>query len=184
MELDQAIRNRRAVRDYTGEPVNEAALQQLIEAAILAPSAMNEQPWLFAVVRDKALLARISQESKAGILASAGSAPNPRLERFKDPAFDILHHAPVLIVIAAASKNRWAAENCALAAENLMLAARDAGLGSCWIGLAQNWIETDAGKAALKLPPQSAPIAAIVVGHTASFPPPVPRQPARVTWIG
>jgi len=184
MELDQAIRNRRAVRDYTGEAVGEAVLQQLIEAAIQAPSAMNEQPWRFTVVRDKALLARVSEASKAAILASAGNAPNERVERLKNPDFDIFYHAPVLIVIASASNGRWAAENCSLAAENLMLAARDAGLGSCWIGLAQNWINSPEGKAELKLPPESAPVAAIVVGHTAAFPPPVPRMAPRITWIG
>jgi len=180
MELEQAIRDRRAVREYTTQPVDDALLKRLIEAAIQAPSAMNEQPWLFTVVRDKALLARISN-SKAALVASASGA---YLETLSNPAFDLLYRAPVLIVISSATNGRWAAENCAMAAQNLMLAARAAGLGTCWIGMVQGWMSSPEGKAALQLPPDSVPVAAIIVGHTASFPPPVPRKAPEITWIG
>ena len=56
MELDQAIHERRAVREYTPQSVDEAILRRLIEAATLAPSAVNEQPWLFTVIRDRRCL--------------------------------------------------------------------------------------------------------------------------------
>jgi nitroreductase len=59
MELDQAIHAQRAVREYTAELVDEATLGRLIEAATFAPSAVSEQPWLFTVIRDRALLVRI-----------------------------------------------------------------------------------------------------------------------------
>ena len=138
MDIGQAICERRAVRQYTSEPVSEDALRRLIDAAIQAPSAMNEQPWLFAVVRDKALLQRISRDGKAATLAAMmASGAAARAEKLKDPAFDILYHAPAMIVIASASSGPWAAVNCSLAAQNLMLAARAEGLGTCWIGLAQ-----------------------------------------------
>lgn len=186
MELNAAIRARRAVRQYTDEPVSEDILRHLIDTAIQAPSAMNEQPWLFTVVRDKALLARVSREGKAATIAAleASGAPSDRIERLKNPAYDILYNAPALIVIASASNGPWAAVNCSLAAQNLMLAARDAGLGTNWIGLAQAFISSPDGKAALELPPGCAPVAAIIVGHTTAFPPPVPRKPAAITWIG
>jgi nitroreductase len=184
MELDQAIHARRAVREYTTEPVDEATLRRLIAAATLAPSAMNEQPWLFTVVRDKALLARISAGGKAATLAAASGGQRRHLEKFENPAFDILYHAPVLIVISSATKGSCAVENCALAAQNLMLAARGEGLGTCWIGLAQGWIGTAEGKAALGLPPDCLPVAPIIVGHTAAFPPPVPRKAPQISWIG
>lgn len=184
MKLDQAIHARRAVREYTTEPVEEATLRRLIEAATMAPSAMNEQPWLFTVIRDKDLLARISNESKTGILAAMPAGPNRFREKLQNPAYDILYNAPVLIVISSATSGRWAAENCSMAAQNLMLAAREAGLGTCWIGMAQNWINSPEGKAAIGLPPDCAPVAAIIVGHTAEFPPPVPRKEPVINWIG
>ena len=186
MELDQAIHERRAVREYTPQSVDEATLRQLIEAATLAPSAVNEQPWLFTVIRDKALLARISAAGKAAALAAplAGVPPHYLQEMLENPAFDILYHAPVLIVISSATEGRWAVENCALAAENLMLAARAFGLGTCWIGFAQAWINTPEGKAALGLPPDCLAVAPIIVGHPASFPPPVRREAPKINWIG
>jgi len=186
MEFDKALHARRAVREYTKEPVDEATLRRLIEAATLAPSAMNEQPWLFTVIRDKALLARISTASKAASLAATapGSMPRRLRERLENPAYDIFYGAPVLIVISSATDGRWAAVNCSLAAENLMLAALDAGLGTCWIGFAQNWLGLPEAKAALELPPDSVPVAAIIVGHAASFPPPVPRKEPAISWIG
>lgn len=186
MDLETAIRDRRSVRQFTAEPVGDEVLRPLIEAATLAPSAMNEQPWLFAVVRDKALLERVSREGKAATLAmmEAAGAPLDRLEKLKNPAYDILYHAPVLIVIASASAGPWAAVNCGLAAQNLMLAARAAGLGTCWIGQAQAWVSSAEGKAALGLPADCVPVGAIILGHTAAFPPPVPRKTAEVKWIG
>jgi nitroreductase len=183
MELNQAIHDRRAVREYTAEPVDEATLRRLIEAATLAPSAMNEQPWLFTVIRDKALLARISAATLAAASAS-GSEQRHFLEMLERPAFDILYHAPVLIVISSATSGQLAGENCALAAQNLMLAARGEGLGTCWIGLAHAWIASAEGKAALGLPPECLPVAPIIVGHTAAFPPLVPRKAAEINWIG
>ncbi len=168
------------------EPVDEAMLRRLIEAATLAPSAVNEQPWLFTVIRDKVVLARISAAGKAATLASppAGVPPHHIQEMLESPTFDIFYHAPVLIVISSATEGRWAVENCALAAENLMLAARAAGLGTCWIGFAQTWLGTPEGKDALGLPPEHLPVAPIIVGHPASFPPPVPRKAPRINWIG
>jgi nitroreductase len=64
MDPKEAIYGRRAVREFTPKPVDEEVLRQLVDAAIQAPSAVNQQPWLFTVVQDKALLARISREAK------------------------------------------------------------------------------------------------------------------------
>ena len=53
MELMDGIRDRRSVRDYTDAAIDRATIERLIEAAILAPSAMNLQPWAFAVLLDR-----------------------------------------------------------------------------------------------------------------------------------
>jgi nitroreductase len=186
MDLESAIRERRSVRQYTDKPVSDEVLRELIDAAILAPSARNEQPWLFTVVRDKALLKHLSTEGKAATLAAmlASNAPSAYVETLKDPAYDIFYNAPVLIVIASASDGPWAAVNCSLAAQNLMLAARAAGLGTCWIGQAQAFLSSAKGKAALGLPNECAPVAAIIMGYPTAFPPAVPRKSAEVHWIG
>jgi len=185
MELLEAIDGRRSVREYTDEPVDDAVLRTLIDAAIKAPSAINQQPWAFVVVNDPALLTRISDQAKAHLLkASLGAPAHPFREMLNDPKFHIFYHAPVLVVIAAAEPTDWAVEDCALAAENLMLAAYAKGLGTCWIGFAQHWLATADGKAALGVPATYAPIAPIIVGHPRRQPPPVPRKAPEIHWLG
>ena len=184
MELLEAINGRRSVREYTDEPVSDAMLRELIEAAIQAPSAINQQPWCFVVVADPALLARISDQAKAHLLsASLGAPAHPFRDILNDPKFHIFYHAPVLIVITAAQPTDWAVEDCALAAENLMLAAHGAGLGTCWIGFAQHWLGTADGKAALGLPPSYTPIAPIIIGHPLRRPALVPRKAPSIRWL-
>ena len=185
MDLKDAIYGRRAVREYVPEPVNESVLKSLIDAAAQAPSAVNRQPWSFAIVRDQGLLDRISRKSKAYMLATlpAGSLDHFR-DLLGDPNFQIFYHAPVLILISTIAADDWNVEDCSLAAENLMLAAHAAGLGSCWIGFAQKWLQTPAGKAALALPASHVPVAPIIVGHPKSPAPAVARKTPDIRWIG
>src|ERR1019366_861562 len=149
MELLEAIYNRRSVREYTAEPVEEAQLRAMIDAAVQAPSAMNQQPWSFCVVRDQALLMRISNEAKTHMLRTspAGLVSHHFEEILSNEAFHIFYHAPALILISANEEGAWTHIDCSLAAQNLMLAARGAGLGTCWIGFAQGWLNTPEGKA-------------------------------------
>jgi nitroreductase len=186
MDLLEAIYHRRATRDYTDESVGEDLIARLIDAAIQAPSAVNQQPWSFAVVRDRVLLDRISRQSKAHMLANLPDMPSSEHFRtlLSDADFQIFYHAPVLIVISAVAGSHWAVEDCTLAAQNLMLAAHAAGLGSCWIGFAQDWLGTPDGKAALGLPATFIPVAPLIIGRPKSPPPPVPRKAPDIHWIG
>jgi nitroreductase len=184
MELLQAINGRRSVREYSPEPVDDALLCKLIDAAVQAPSAINKQPWCFIVVKRTELLAKISDKAKAHMLKVSLNAPaDPIHDMLSDPKFNIFYHAPVLIVIATTEPTDWAVEDCALAAQNLMLAAYEAGLGTCWIGFAQHWLGTPEGKAALALPATYLPVAPIIVGHPRRKPPPVPRKAPNIEWI-
>ncbi|HTP90700.1 MAG TPA: nitroreductase family protein [Xanthobacteraceae bacterium] len=185
MDIKEAIYTRRAVRDFTAEDVDEGVIRELVDAAIQAPSAVNQQPFSFCVVRDKALLAKISTAAKAYMLRNSpvGLMSHHFHGILNDPDFDIFYHAPALVVISAIADIPWAVEDCALAAENLMLAARAAGLGTCWIGFAQAWLGTPEGKAALKLPPAYRPIAPIIVGHPKSPSPAVPRKQPEIQWL-
>lgn len=186
MDVKEAIYTRRSTRQFTDERVNERLIRDLIESAVQAPSAMNQQPWSFCVVRDKTVLAKISREAKAHMLRSSpiGLLSHHFEQTLNDPGFDIFYNAPVLILISSASDIPWAVEDCALAAENLMLAARAANLGTCWIGFSQAWLGTQEGKTALNLPLACKPVAPIIVGHPKSEPRPVPRTAPDIRWIG
>ncbi len=186
MDLKEAIYSRRAVRAFSADPVDDQTIRHLIDAAVQAPSAVNEQPWSFTVVRDRTLLDRISAEAKAHMLKTtpAGLLSHHFKEILDDPKFHIFYHAPVLIVIASVTEGPWSVIDCSLAAQNLMLAARAVGLGTCWIGFAQGWLATAPGKMALDLPAPYLPVAPIIVGHPQSWPSPVPRKQPEVRWIG
>lgn len=186
MNLLTAIRKRRAVRDYTQEPVSASALRELISAASWAPSAMNDQPWHFTVVTDAALLDEISARSKQWMLKGVAAMPRPGhfQDLLADPGFHIFYHAPVLLVISAPGDRQWSAEDCALAAQNLMLAALEKDLGTCWVGFAQGWLNTEEGHDLLGLPRSSRVVAPIIVGHPKTVPPDVSRKAPLITWIG
>ena len=185
MDLLEAIYSRRAVRTFAPAPVDKEIICKLIEAAIQAPSAVNTQPWSFTVVRDRALLARISRESKEMVLREPprGLPAAHFREILSDSKFDIFYGAPALILISSMTDDHWAVVNCALAAQNLMLAARSMGLGSCWIGFAEGWLRSEGGKRALDLPQSYLPVAPIIVGRPISFPDRVPRKDPVIHWV-
>lgn len=186
MEVLEAIRQRRAVRDYLPDSVPIATLRQLITAASWAPSAMNDQPWHFTVVTEKAMLDDISTRSKAWMLGAASdiSSSDHFRDILRDPHFHLFYHAPVLIVISTSTTAQWSVEDCSLAAQNLMLAAADQDLGSCWIGFAQGWLNTSEGRECLGLAASSCVVAPIIIGYPRSEAPPVSRKAPIVAWIG
>jgi nitroreductase len=185
MKFEQAIYGRRSVRAYADKALDQAAIRRLIDAAVHAPNAVNEQPWTFTVVRERERMSRISRLAKAHMLASL--PPGPHAERFRarlsDPNSDIFYGAPALVVISALAEGPWVVEDCAMAAQTLMLAAFAEGLGSCWIGLAQSFLNTPEGKAEIDAPPAWVQVAPIIVGWPKSFPEPTPRKAPEIHWL-
>jgi nitroreductase len=186
MNILDAIRQRRAARDFNSDPVAAAMLRQLITAASWAPSAMNEQPWHFTVITDRVLLNEISTRAKVLMLETLASVPRPNHFRdiLEDAGFHIFYHAPALIVISAPIEAQWCVEDCALAAQNMMLAAHGLGLRTCWIGFAQAFLNTLEGRRALALPAQDRAVAPIIVGYPKAILPPVGRKTLAINWIG
>ena len=186
MDIKDAIYGRRSVREYKADAIDEQTIHRLIDAAAHAPNAVNQQPWTFTVVRDQAVLDRISRDAKSHMLATM--PPSRHSDHFRarltDPNFHIFYHAPALILISAAEQGPWIVEDCALAAENLMLAAYAAGLGTCWIGFAQSFLNTPDGKNGLDLPAACVPVAPIIVGYPRVAAPAVPRKEPPVKWVG
>ncbi len=120
MELKEVIKKRQSIRSYLDKPVPEEKLRSVLEAARLAPSASNRQPWKFIVVREK------------GRRQQLGEAANSQT---------FVGEAPV--VIAAVATRPEHVMSCgvpsypvdlAIAVDHITLAAVDEGLGTCWIG--------------------------------------------------
>jgi nitroreductase len=181
MELMDALRSRRACRAFEDEPVNAEAIEKLVEAAILAPSAMNMQPWAFVVIDGRARLHEMGVEARRAALEHLPEA-SPLHGHLSDQSFEIFHGAAALIIVCATDDQRQAAEDCCLAAGNLMLAARGLGLGTCWIGLSRPWLDLPAVKAKLGIPAEWQPVAPLVLGHPRHQPPATHRNRPKLIW--
>jgi len=111
MDFLTLVRKRKSIRKYKRDPISREKVLDVLEAARLAPSAGNRQPWHFVVVTDRDTI------SKLGLSAWASEAP--------------------VIVVgcgdATASPN-WYSNDLMIAFEHLVLAATEAGLGTCWLG--------------------------------------------------
>ena len=191
MELMNVIKQRRAVREYTDRRIDRSTVEKLIDTAILAPSAMNLQPWAFAVLLGRDAVNDCAKRAKTWLLANfsqstfSQTSQGARLRQMmEDPNYVLFHHAPALVTVLAKSADTQSAEDCCLAAEILMLAARDEGLGTCWIGLARPWLDLPATKRDLGLPEQYHVVAPIVLGHPKTWPESHGRSPAEIHWLG
>lgn len=185
MNVLEAIRSRRSVRAYSNRVVEEATIRALVDAAILAPNAMNEQTWIFAVVQDKKQLDRWSKRAKGMLLDAASQDPKTRhySPLLADPSFNVFYDASTLVVIGSRSEGTYASADCWLAAENLMLAACEVGLGSCPIGFAIPLLNTREAKDELRFPSASVVVAPILLGYPAGPSPAVPRNPPQIlSW--
>lgn len=188
MDFLDVVKQRRAVREYTQVPLTRLEVEALIAAATLAPSAMNLQPWAFAVVLDPEQIESYAARALKWLLADKSRLPetlrNKLAQRMQeDPNFTLFYHAPGLILVLARSPDPQSIADCCLAAENLMLAARDRELGTCWIGFSHPWLNLPDVKAELGLPPAYEVVAPVVIGHPVAWPHSHGRNPAEIHWI-
>jgi nitroreductase len=156
MFLDIA-RNRQSVREYSDKPVSREEIVKCIEAASLAPSAHNAQPWRYTIVDDPSLKDRLCDEAFSGIFF---------MNKFA-------RRAPVMIVVTAepdAIANRlgkivlgvqYFLLDIGASVEHLLLQASDLGLGACWLG----WYSEKGVKKALDIPKDKKIISLICLGH-------------------
>lgn len=186
MNVTEAIESRRAVRSYSSVPVTEAEVKALLHAAIQAPSALNEQLWIFAVIQNADRLKRWSDAAKRLLLDRSFSDSkthhyNPKLT---DPSFNIFYDASTLIVIGSRERATYTDADCWLAAENMMLAAWELGLGSCPIGLAIPILNAPEVKTELGFGESAVAVAPIIVGH-AHLPVSAPprHEPRIASWV-
>lgn len=144
------LRHRYSCRNYSAQPVPHDILLQVLEAARIAPSACNRQPWRFVVVTDESVRARILVKSR---------------ECFRE--------APALIVACGDHSTAWhrTADNkdhtdvdLSIAVEHICLAATALGLGTCWVCS----FDTKAAREAIEIPEGWEPIALIPIGYPAN----------------
>jgi nitroreductase len=185
----QVIHERRSVRRYTSDALDDTTVDALLDAAIWAPSAVNAQPWAFGIIRDRSLLERYAERAKKLYLtdppvADIAATPEPILRHLREvlsqPGYDVFHGASTLITIYATTRDD--VPDCYLAAENLMLAACATGLGTCPIGLSRPLMNQRDVKEELGVPEELGAALPIVVGRPAEHAHPTTRKPPTVLY--
>ncbi|MBA7624304.1 FMN reductase [NAD(P)H] [subsurface metagenome] len=149
MDAMEAIVTRRSIRKYTKQPVSDEVLKELLEAAMCAPSAGNQQPWCFVIINDRKILSEIP-------------AYHPYAQMLKE--------APVAIMVCCDSDlqlGEWGVQDCSAATQNILLAAHAKGLGAVWLGVYPAVPRLTAIKKLLNLPEHITPISLISIGYPA-----------------
>jgi len=161
MDIYEAIRKRTSVRGYRPDTVEEEKLGRLLDAARLAPSGKNGQPWRFIVVRD--------EETKLKLVSAC-----------KNQKF--IAEAPVVIVACGYEEEAYKKMggywnslpvDIGIALEHLMLAAEAEELGTCWIGA---FIEEEV-RSILDVPDDVKIVALTPVGYPSKGRATRPRKP-------
>lgn len=172
----ELVAKRFSCRAYRADPVPRAALEQILEAARLAPSACNRQPWRFAVVTEPALRSRLLDEGLLPGLGMTWAAKAPVILVLGMKKSLITHRiAPLL------SQVEYPLLDLGIAGEHAILQATELGLGTCWIG----WIRPKVVRRILGWPADILPQSLITLGWPASRPEQAsPRLPLAdiATW--
>lgn len=149
----EVIKKRRSVRRFRPEAVPDEALKMMAEAARLAPSAGNRQPWRFVVVKDPERKAKLAEACRMqAFIANAGAI----IVALSDPK----------------SSPRWHALDTMIAIEHMVLVAAELGLGTCWIGA----FDAEEVKRIVNAPQDLNVVAVLPVGRPVEIPPSRPRK--------
>ena len=198
LTVSEAIRQRRSIRSFRDDPVPEDMVNEILEAARLAPSASNRQPWRFIVVTDGEEKARLRDICLgqafieqapvvfvccADLTAYSKASRKKRYQefidygimetltgRFADPVFRAsFGDVPDSDLETFLTS---AVANTYIAIEHMVLTAAALGLGSCWVGALGSPGEI---KALYDLPETTVVVAVLPVGYPTVIPPPRPR---------
>lgn len=192
METRNALLQRRSIRAYQDTPISDRDLQEILEAGLYAPSAVNLQPWYFVVVRSQGQMEKLIQ-----VMGQVSKRIEPSLkERFsKHPAVveettkfvRQLGGAPICILAFAFKPDypktaQAIAQSVGAAIENMLLAATDKGIGSCWLTAP---VEADLGGEMRDAfaPGKGDLLAILTLGYAAQEPKAPPRKDGRYRII-
>ena len=163
MPVFDLIQERGSIRKYKDTPIPSSDLQTILEAARLAQSAANRQPWQFIVVTDKTLLEK---------LVDAAHWPD------RPPQSSVSTAPTVIICLADPEISRKVGPfdgfltDLAIAIENMAVTAWQLGIGSCWIGAFQE----DKVKTLLNIPEKLRVVSLLTLGYADEHPRPKKRK--------
>jgi nitroreductase len=170
------IKKRRSIRKYKPEQIGDKELETIMEAAIYAPSAMNQQKWHFTVIQNREILAKLAKKAAENMLKS----PIPFfVERARDPNFNVFHEAPTVVIITGDEKAGFVDLDCGMAAQNITLSAESLKINSCVMGFPSAIFEgddADAIKKELGIPAGYRFVISVALGYRDMETPPAPPK--------
>ena len=140
----ELLYQRRSIRKYLNKPVEDEKVKELLKAGMAAPSAMNKQPWHFAVIRNQDILNCITKIH---------------------PYSSMLVEAPLGIAVCGNKNERYWVQDCSAAMQNILLAAVGLNLGSVWLGVYPDEERTHQIKKLLNLKDPFLPLGICAVGY-------------------
>ena len=145
MDVIEAIHRRRTIRAYRDEPVDRALLEQVLWAAVQAPTPpiSSESPWKLCVIEGADRLAQYGARAKQ--YAFANQPPGQRWSWTERPDFKVFWNAPAVVLFCSKGSNPESPYDCCRAAQNMLIAAHGLGLGTCWIGAPIPWLTSAGG---------------------------------------
>jgi len=150
MDTIEAILTRRSVRKYNKKKLTDREIKELLEAAMSAPSAGNQQPWHFVILDDPKILGKIHTFHN-------------HAQMLKDAAVAILVCGDLNL---EKHKGMWM-QDCSAATQNILLAVRAKGLGAVWLGIYPREQRVKGMKQLTNLPENVIPFALISIGDPA-----------------
>lgn len=163
------ILSRRSIRKYENKAVEEDKITYLMEAAMSAPSAHNQQPWVFVVIDDRNILRKI-----------------PEFHPYSSMLLDSPLAVMVCVDTSRLKSPEFWPQDCAAATENILVGARSCGLGAVWLGVYPKEKLMVSLTELLKLPKNIKPFSLVSAGYPAEEKEPSGRfDPNRVhrnTW--
>lgn len=165
MNVMESIRSRRSIRAFKNEKISEDKILKLLEAARLAPSAGNRQPWIFILVTDpakKEKLAKLADNQKfvqeASVVIAVFGDPNKSPGGYRLDPMIAYKQDPMIAV------------------EHICLEAVELGLGTCWVGPASTNYDVHNIKLLLNVPEEMYMICLLPIGVPSFIPSPRKRK--------
>ena len=182
MDVFEAIHSRRSIRRYRPDPVPRALIEELLLAAVQAPTppVSGAAPWSLSVIEGVDRLAGYVERAKT-YAREHQPAPHawPWSER---PDFKVFWDAPALVLFSARRGNPESPFDCHRAAQNLLVAAHARGLGSCWVGAPLPWLASSGIAGELGLFADCDAVVAIILGYPDEAPLGSPRPKPEIHW--
>jgi len=174
--FQRLVFERRSVRRFLDKPVPPEKVAACLEAARLAPSATNVQPWRFLVIDDPRVKDAFAQDVFSGIYSQTKFAGHA-------PVLVLLLSRPDIVAYRVGRHLQGVAFHLidlGIAGEHFVLAAQEQGLGTCWIG----WFNMRRARRFFKIPRAYKPVAVIALGYyERSEPREKKRKPlAEIAW--